>query len=156
MSNDSDVAVKKKQPVKKKRKKAQEAMVLDPNCSASPVFFACHPGELKLWLPGLVLMIPQASNTGTQREHLMHSTSFDDALAVIHETIGCADVPKKPMLSYKLSNATGKAPAINLGSAKDWDGCLEDVTSVEVKKKMQVSVTIVVTDQVSCRAFTTV
>lgn len=30
-------------------------------------------------------------------------------------TIGCADVPKKLLLSYKLSNAAGKAPAINLG-----------------------------------------
>jgi hypothetical protein len=156
VSDDSDGAENKKQPVKKKRKKAQEAVVLDPDRSVSPVFFACRPRELKFRLQGLVLMIPQASNTGTQREHLTHSTSFDDALAVIHETIGCAEVPKKPLLSYKLSNAAGKAPGINLGSAKDWDGCLEDVTSVEVKKKMQVSVTIIVTDQVSCCAFATV
>jgi hypothetical protein len=98
-------------------------------------------------------MIPQATNAGTQREILKHSTLFDEALAVIYETIGCADIPKKPLLSYKLSNAAVKAPAINLGSAKDWEGCLEDVTGVEKKKKIQVSVSIIVTDQVSLYAF---
>ncbi|KAJ7939532.1 hypothetical protein B0H13DRAFT_2300810 [Mycena leptocephala] len=98
---------------------------------------------------------PNRSNQcGTQREILKHSTLFDEALAVIYGTIGCADIPKKPLLSCKLSNAAVKAPAINLGSAKDWEGCLEDMTGVQKKKKIQVSVSIIVTDQymVSLRA----
>lgn len=94
----------------------------------------------------LVLMIPQATSEGTQRENLKHSTTFDDALAVIHETIGCTDVPKKPVLSYKLSTGLAKAPAINLGTTSDWVGCLEEVTEAESKKNTKVSVVIIVLD----------
>jgi hypothetical protein len=69
---------------------------------------------------------------------------------VIHKTIGCNDVPKKPLLSYKLSNAPAKAPAINLGSSSDWEGCLEEVTEAESKKNAKVSVVIIVVDIVRC------
>jgi hypothetical protein len=93
-------------------------------------------------------MILQATSTGTQCEYLTHCTSYNDALAVIYETVGCAEVPKKPLLSYKLSNAPGKAPTINLGSAKDWEGCLEDVSNAEENKKLKLSVIIIVPDQV--------
>ncbi|KAJ7141515.1 hypothetical protein C8R46DRAFT_1233643 [Mycena filopes] len=133
-SDDSDASStgkqkkKKQQKGKGKAKKAAEPVVVDPDRK-------------------LVLMIPQASNAGTQRENLKHSTSFTDALDVIYETIGCADLAKKPALSYKLSNATVRAPAINLTSDADWDGCLEEVTDAERKKKAKISVSILVTEQ---------
>ncbi|KAF8185347.1 hypothetical protein K438DRAFT_1765993 [Mycena galopus ATCC 62051] len=118
-SDDSAAGKNKKKP-KNVKKKAPESVALDPDRK-------------------LVLMIPQASNAGTQRENLKHSTPFDDALAVIYETIGCADFAKKPTLSYKLSNATVKAPAINLTSETDWEGCLEEVADAELKKKVKIS-----------------
>ncbi|KAJ7079879.1 hypothetical protein C8R43DRAFT_1143200 [Mycena crocata] len=112
---------------KRKAKKAKEPVVLDPD----------HK---------LVLMIPQASNEGTQPENLKHSTLFSDTLEVIYDTIGCAKVPRKPLLSYKLSTAAAKAPNINPGSDANWEGCLEEVTDVEGDKK-KVQVIIVVADQ---------
>ncbi|KAJ7927214.1 hypothetical protein B0H13DRAFT_2312817 [Mycena leptocephala] len=111
----------------KQAKKTKEAVELDPDRK-------------------LVLTIPQATSEGTQRENLRHSTTFDEALVVIHETIGCTNVLKKPVLSYKLSNGPAKAPAINLGSASDWEGCLEEVTEAESKKNANVSVVIIVVD----------
>ncbi|KAJ7171418.1 hypothetical protein C8R46DRAFT_1262897 [Mycena filopes] len=83
----------------------------------------------------LVLYIPQALSEGTQRENLRHSTPFASVLERIYETLGCVDLEIKPKLSYKLSNATAKSDTINLTSAADWEGCLEEVTEVERKKK---------------------
>ncbi|KAF8174805.1 hypothetical protein K438DRAFT_2048339 [Mycena galopus ATCC 62051] len=37
-------------------------------------------------------------------------------------------------LLYKLSNATVKAPTINLTSETDWEGCLEELADTELKK----------------------
>ncbi|KAJ7439268.1 hypothetical protein B0H11DRAFT_570076 [Mycena galericulata] len=94
----------------------------------------------------LVLLIPRADMEGKQRQILTHATSFDDALAVIHEIIGCDNVGVKPRLMYKLSNATVKADAIGLGSNAYWDGCRQEVTAAETKTA--VSVQIIVTEQV--------
>ncbi|KAJ7229773.1 hypothetical protein GGX14DRAFT_553279 [Mycena pura] len=93
----------------------------------------------------LVLMVPQANKDGPKRVLLTHSTSFDDALEIIHTTIGCTDVARKPQLLYKLSSALVKASGIDLETKTDWDGCLEDVTVAEAKKA--VSVAIIVSDQ---------
>jgi hypothetical protein len=49
----------------------------------------------------LVLMIPHAEVEGNQRAILSHASTFDEALAVIYNTIGCAEVAKKPVLMYK-------------------------------------------------------
>ncbi|KAJ7182125.1 hypothetical protein C8R46DRAFT_1314133 [Mycena filopes] len=96
----------------------------------------------------LVLYIPQALSEGTQRENLRHSTPFASVLERIYETLGCVDLEIKPKLSYKLSNATAKSDTINLTSAADWEGCLEEVTEVERKKKgLLVSVRIQVSEQ---------
>ncbi|KAJ7749085.1 hypothetical protein DFH07DRAFT_961929 [Mycena maculata] len=126
----SDVDSDEPSPVKKPKKKVKTLK---------------EPVELDLNRK-LVLMIPQASSERTQRENLKHSTSFEDALIVIYDTIGCANVSKKLTLSYKLSNAPGKASAINLGSLTDWEGCLEEVTEAESKKNAKISVLIIVTD----------
>jgi hypothetical protein len=75
-----------------------------------------------------VLLIPQASSEGTQHENLTHSTTFEDALTVIHETLGCSSVVLKPALLYKLSNTPQKADAISLNSQADWEGCLDNVS----------------------------
>jgi hypothetical protein len=75
--------------------------------------------------------------------------SFEDALEVIYETIGCVSVAKKPVLSYKLSSAPQKANPIMLGSETDWEGCLEEVAAAQAKKKgVAVPVNIIVTAQV--------
>jgi hypothetical protein len=97
-----------------------------------------------------VLLILQASSEGMQRENLTHSTTFEDALTVIHETLGCSSVALKPALRYKLSNAPQKAYAISLNSQADWEGCFEDVSAAEIKsEKTAISVRIMVTEQVS-------
>ncbi|KAJ7441223.1 hypothetical protein FB451DRAFT_1150613 [Mycena latifolia] len=100
----------------------------------------------------LVLMILRAEGVGQQREILSHATTFDDALAIIHSTIGCKDIPIKPVLTYKLSNAAAKVLPINLGSAKDWAGCLQEVAAAEGKKIISVEIQVAVQYIVSLRA----
>ncbi|KAJ7315173.1 hypothetical protein DFH08DRAFT_715892 [Mycena albidolilacea] len=90
-------------------------------------------------------MIPRAECEGSQREVLTHATTFDDALDIIYRTVGCTDIGKKPVLMYKLSTATTKVNPISLASQADWDGCLDEVTAAEGKKK--VNVNILVTEQ---------
>ncbi|KAH7910155.1 hypothetical protein BJ138DRAFT_1009461, partial [Hygrophoropsis aurantiaca] len=66
----------------------------------------------------------------------------------IYETLGCLKLARKPELSYKLSTATQKADAINLGSQEDWEGCVSDVAAAEKKKKGDaVPVKIIIPDQ---------
>ena len=73
---------------------------------------------------------------------------FDDALGLIHETIGCADVMRKPELSYKLSDSAQKSSAIGLESEEDWAGLCEEVVARQRKKKITISVEIIVHDNV--------
>ncbi|KAJ6540345.1 hypothetical protein B0H19DRAFT_1239731 [Mycena capillaripes] len=97
----------------------------------------------------LVLSVPRASEPGNQRITLTHATTFNEALAVIHSTVGCTDVTRKPVLTYKLSNATAKVPATSLSTDEDWKGCLEDVRQAESAKKagVLIPVMILVTEQ---------
>ncbi|KAJ7189360.1 hypothetical protein GGX14DRAFT_383315, partial [Mycena pura] len=95
----------------------------------------------------LVLYIPCAELEGSQRVLLSHATTFDDSLDRIYETIGCADVVKKPVLTYKLSNTTKSAEAVSLTCDDDWKGCLDEVSDAEGDKKKLISVKIIVTDQ---------
>lgn len=106
---------------------------------------------MRMTLPELVLLIPQAKSEGNQREMLTHAATFSEGLEIIHETIGCTEVEKKPTLSYKLSSATQKSEAINLASESDWQGCLEEVAQAQAKKKETVAVKILVTEQVGAR-----
>ncbi|KAJ7202542.1 hypothetical protein GGX14DRAFT_570654 [Mycena pura] len=93
----------------------------------------------------LVIMIPRAQFDGNQRQVLTHAMPFDKALKTIHDTLGCADIPVKPQLTYKLSTALAKAQSIGLGSAGDWRGLLDEVTAAE--KKKTVTVDIIVSEQ---------
>ncbi|KAJ7827209.1 hypothetical protein B0H13DRAFT_2439763 [Mycena leptocephala] len=97
----------------------------------------------------LVLSVPRASEPGNQRITLTHATQFNEALVVIHSTVGCTDVARKPVLTYKLSNATAKVPATSLSTEEDWKGCLEDVRQAERAKKagVLIPVMILVTEQ---------
>ncbi|GBE80258.1 hypothetical protein SCP_0214740 [Sparassis crispa] len=96
----------------------------------------------------IVLLVSQARSEGSQRLSLTRGTSFEDALEIIHETIGCVDVTRKPSLSYKLWTATVKSDAINLGSEEDWAKCIGDIVDAENKKKgVTVPVKIVVPEQ---------
>ncbi|KAJ7210188.1 hypothetical protein GGX14DRAFT_394983 [Mycena pura] len=124
------VSGKRKKQVKGKSKKAEEVIV-EPEDHI------------------LVLMIPQATSDELQREKLTHASTYDEALVIIHETLGCADLKLKPALRFKLSSWTAKVPALNLGKVSDWDGCLDDVSAAEKhsKGKQPVSVTILVTEQ---------
>ncbi|KAJ7359800.1 hypothetical protein DFH08DRAFT_801561 [Mycena albidolilacea] len=103
VSNDSD------SEIEKPRKKKKAAAVLGPE-------------DRKL-----VLMIPRAELDSSQRVLLTHSTLSQEALDLIHETIGCADIAVKPVLTYKLR-------------------CLKSVTAAE-KLSKPISVKINVTEQ---------
>ncbi|KAJ7103936.1 hypothetical protein C8R44DRAFT_746662 [Mycena epipterygia] len=55
---------------------------------------------------------------GNQCVELTHATAFDEALDVIHETVECAEVARKPILTYKLASAASKTPAMTLNSER--------------------------------------
>ncbi|KAJ7348232.1 hypothetical protein DFH08DRAFT_959653 [Mycena albidolilacea] len=64
--------------------------------------------------PKIVFMIPEAAMEGNQRMSIKSSASFDDAIELMHETIGCVAVERKPTLAYKFSTANKTASTINL------------------------------------------
>ncbi|KAJ6448753.1 hypothetical protein C8R45DRAFT_1132733 [Mycena sanguinolenta] len=89
----------------------------------------------------IVLMVPEATSEGSQRLSIKTAMSFEDALELIHETIGCVSVVQKPTLAYKLSTAIQKSAIINLCTEDDWGGLVTDVTA-KAKTKKDVSVVI--------------
>lgn len=97
---------------------------------------------------GVVLFIPHMSGDANKRKTVTATHKFDDALGLIHETIGCADVMRKPELSYKLSDSAQKSSAIGLESEEDWAGLCEEVVARQRKKKITISVEIIVHDNV--------
>jgi hypothetical protein len=86
-------------------------------------------------------MVPEATSEGSQRLPVHPTISFEDALELIHETIGCVSVVQKPTLAYKLSTAIQKSAAINLRTENDWSGLVTDVMA-KAKTKKDVSVII--------------
>ncbi|KAJ7088097.1 hypothetical protein C8R44DRAFT_892897 [Mycena epipterygia] len=66
----------------------------------------------------LILHIPRALEVGNQRVEFTHATAFDEALDVIHETVECAEVARKPILTYKLASAASKTPVMTLNSER--------------------------------------
>jgi hypothetical protein len=99
----------------------------------------------------LILSVPRASEPGNQCITFTHATDFSNTLAAIHTTVGCTDVARKPVLTYKLLNATKSVPETSLSTDSDWTGCLEDVRQAENAKKAGtvIPVMILVTEQVS-------
>jgi hypothetical protein len=85
-------------------------------------------------------MIPEAATEGNQHVLIKSSTSFDDAIELMHETIGCIGVERKPTLAYKFSMANKSASTINLRTEDDqWEGL---VTDVHAKTKKDISINI--------------
>jgi hypothetical protein len=80
---------------------------------------------------------------------LSATVSYQEALHVIYETIGCNDVKRKPDLSYKLSDAAQKACPVGLGCDDDWGGLCEEVVDRQKKKKTMIAVSILVSEQVN-------
>jgi len=96
----------------------------------------------------MVLFIPRASGDGNQRVNLPLTATYPRALKVIFETIGCAEVNRKPTLSYKLVSTTAKTPPTSLGSDNDWEGLQDDIQAAQNKRKETVAANIIVADQV--------
>ena len=71
---------------------------------------------------------------------------FDEALEVIYENIGCADVLRKPELSYKLLTAPAKNSSISLDSTGDWDGFQKEVNNQQRARKRSIPANILVSD----------
>jgi hypothetical protein len=87
------------------------------------------------------LIVPEATSDGSQRLSIQSPMLFEDALELIHETIGCVGVAYKPTLGYKLSTANQKSATINLCTENDWSGLITDVMA-KAKTKTDVSVLV--------------
>ncbi|KDQ52784.1 hypothetical protein JAAARDRAFT_210431, partial [Jaapia argillacea MUCL 33604] len=129
-------------PLPKKRKKVvlvlQDGSEVEEPDVIEPIIEKPQPEKTQTGLAceEIVLLIPQALSDGTQRVTIkLCDADFKTTLDLIHETIGCKDVAQKPELSYKLSNASAKAPTFNLRVEGDWEGCLESVEQAEAGKK---------------------
>ncbi|KAJ7330469.1 hypothetical protein DFH08DRAFT_940360 [Mycena albidolilacea] len=63
--------------------------------------------------PSVVLMVPEATSEGSQCLSIKTTILFEDALKLIHETIGCVSVVQKPTLTERLgglvTDVTAKA-----------------------------------------------
>jgi hypothetical protein len=88
-------------------------------------------------------MIPAAATEGNQRVSVKSSTSFDDAIDLMHETIGCVGVERKPTLTYKFSTANKTASTINLCTEDDWEGLVTDVVAkMRTKKDISINISV--------------
>jgi hypothetical protein len=88
-------------------------------------------------------MIPTAATEGSQRVSLKSTVSFDDALEIMHETIGCVSVERKPTLAYKFSTANKNTTTINLRTEDDWDGLIDDaVAKMKTKRDLSVNISV--------------
>jgi hypothetical protein len=95
--SESDVSVKQKKRRGKKNASATEVKEIDP--ADHSVFYPTLSDCTLHLILELVLLIPRAELEGSQRQLLTHATTFDDALTVIYETVGCAEVKVKPVLT---------------------------------------------------------
>ncbi|KAJ7938741.1 hypothetical protein B0H13DRAFT_2301381 [Mycena leptocephala] len=93
--------------------------------------------------PKIIFMIPAAVTDGSQRVPMKPTISFEDALELIHETIGCASVERKPTLAYKFSTAKQNATKISLCTDTDWEGLVTDALA-KMKTKKDISVEVFV------------
>ncbi|KAF8521646.1 hypothetical protein JB92DRAFT_2827771 [Gautieria morchelliformis] len=71
---------------------------------------------------------------GSTRVTIPLICSFEIALRKLHDAIGCQNIPKKPILQYKMEK-TGRTP-ISLENEKDWQGLREHVKTLGKKDKI--------------------
>ena len=86
----------------------------------------------------MILLVPCCTNDSDaiERVTLLPPFRYSAALPKIYETIGCDAVSHKPDLSYRLSSSAVKSAPINLRKEEDWDGLLDDVRDLELKKEI--------------------
>jgi hypothetical protein len=80
------------------------------------------------------------------RLRLEFDVTYDDALDAIYDTIGCGNLVRKPLLSYKAG--VQKGSTILLQNSGDWASLLDEV-EMAVRKKKNDNMTIVVEEKVS-------
>ncbi|KAJ7367672.1 hypothetical protein DFH08DRAFT_795815 [Mycena albidolilacea] len=94
-------------------------------------------------LTEILLMILAAATNRNQCVLITPTFSFEDALEIIHETIGCVGVGHKLTLAYKFSTAKQTAMTISLCNNVDWEGLGTD-TIAKMKTKKDISMEIFV------------
>ena len=104
-------------------------------------------------LSELILLVLCCTNDtdAIERVTLSQPCLFSAALTKIYEIIGCDAVTRKPDLSYRLSSSALRSAPISLRKDEDWDGLLDDVCDLEKKKKVNISVKIIIPEHVSSR-----
>ncbi|KAJ7133863.1 hypothetical protein C8R43DRAFT_956400 [Mycena crocata] len=133
-SDDSDSPPPRKKPGRKPQPKAKELEKKNKTKAKSKT--AEEPETIEI-----VFMIPEAASTSNRRVPVQADTNFPDAIEIMHETIGCVSVARKPTLEYKFSTSNGKAPQISLRTVDDWKGLVTDATK-KLKSKTDMWVTI--------------
>ncbi|KAJ7580329.1 hypothetical protein C8J56DRAFT_1057968 [Mycena floridula] len=93
-------------------------------------------------LSKIVLFIPTSVSDADQRLTVPRTISFLDLLDLLHTTIGCDAVQRKPSLQYKLLTSVAKGRTISLQSEDDWEGCLDEIDGVDKKKTVTVQITV--------------
>ena len=83
----------------------------------------------------IVLLVPQVEDTSIQRITLQWDTTFKSAVNAILTAVPCIDIPRRPILAYKLSSAAAKIPYVTLKTDEDWDGLRETIILAEGGKK---------------------
>jgi hypothetical protein len=88
-------------------------------------------------------MVPEVTTEGSRRVSFKASVSFEDAIELMHKTIGCVSVGCKPTLAYKFSTANKNTTTINLRTKDDWEGLVTDVLAkMKTKKDIQVNISV--------------
>ena len=96
-------------------------------------------------------MVPDAiDEDGTNnRISVSRTTTFEELLGIIHDSIGCANVNAKLQLKYHLTDIS--EPTMKLETADDFQGLLEEIISAQRKKKdgSVVKIQTIISDNVS-------
>ncbi|KAF8127320.1 hypothetical protein K438DRAFT_1790027 [Mycena galopus ATCC 62051] len=96
------------------------------------------PAPLKI-----LFMILEATTDSSYHVSLSSTVFFDDAIEAIHKTIGCVNVERKPMLTYKVLTANKNTITINLCTDNDRDGLVDDwLAKMKTKKDLSVNISV--------------
>ncbi|KAK1221283.1 hypothetical protein PQX77_015913 [Marasmius sp. AFHP31] len=98
-------------------------------------------------IPDVVILRVATAKGSSARREIPCNTDWDDACEIIHDAMGCENIPIKPSLTYRLANWTTKTLSSSLNDESDWDGCVKDVRAYQSKKKDHLTVQIGTTDQ---------
>jgi hypothetical protein len=137
---------------RRKKKNSDEEDEINSYKNSETNRFDIYKSYLSFHTAAFVLFIPRAAGSA-RRIELDSTAGFNEALEVIYENIGCVDVMKKPVLSYKLSTAAAKIGSISLDSTGDWKGFQKEVISQQRAKKRSIPVNILVSDRVCALLF---